>query len=590
MMLLHVLILASISPIRPATALSPQETAWLELRGNNTLPALVDILERANVTDIDVKSYIQSIVESGSMVPRIGIAVSGGGYRALMNGAGALAAFDNRTANATGPGQLGGLLQAATYLAGLSGGSWLVGSLFVQNFTSVESIIHAKEGFLSQLWQFNETIIEGPEGNDQYYRELHDAVKAKADTGYNTTITDYWGRALSYQLFNASDGDPGYTFSSIATVTEFAAGLTPMPIVVAIERPSGQLLIWENSTIFEFTPWEMGSYDVGNPAFAPLNYIGSGFRNGSLPQDGNCTAGVDNVGFVVGTSSSLFNQAFLQIGKAENVPDFLLQSINATLASVGEENRDIASWPNPFYKYNLDYSLNANSTTLTLVDGGEDLQNIPLQPLTLLQRDVDVILAIDSSADTASLWPNGTSLVATQHRSASGYSINNTAFPSVPDQNTFVNLGLNRRPTFFGCYIRNLSHPSPLIVYLPNAPYTFYSNVSTFDLQYSNEERDDIIQNGYNVVTMANSSVDSRWPTCLACAILLRSFQRTQTQLPPSCEDCFNSFCWNGTFNSTAPSPYEPTQVVIPSNAERITLLPMTFYFIISLYLIMFLS
>ena len=78
-----------------------------------------------------------------------------------MNGAGALAAFDNRTAGATGTGQLGGVLQAATYLSGLSGGSWLVGSLFVQNFTTVQSIVDATDGVLSKIWQFNETILEG---------------------------------------------------------------------------------------------------------------------------------------------------------------------------------------------------------------------------------------------------------------------------------------------------------------------------------------------------------------------------------------------------------------------------------------------
>jgi len=150
-----------IPTVRSATALSPQETTWLKLRDNNTVSALVDVLDRAGVTGMDVKAYIQHILDSQGIVPRIGIALSGGGYRALMNGAGALAAFDNRTSGATGPGHIGGILQAATYLSGLSGGSWLVGSLYVQNFTTVESITRATQGFLSQLWQFNQTIIEG---------------------------------------------------------------------------------------------------------------------------------------------------------------------------------------------------------------------------------------------------------------------------------------------------------------------------------------------------------------------------------------------------------------------------------------------
>lgn len=147
--------------IRAATALSPQETEWLNLRRNNSLPNLLSVIQRANITGIDVEAYLKGIERSGQLPPSIGIAVSGGGYRAHMNGAGALAALDNRTANATSPGHLGGILQAATYISGLSGGSWLVGSLYIQNHTTVESIIGATSGFLSTLWQFNETVIEG---------------------------------------------------------------------------------------------------------------------------------------------------------------------------------------------------------------------------------------------------------------------------------------------------------------------------------------------------------------------------------------------------------------------------------------------
>lgn len=143
--------------IRAATGLSDEETAWLPLRTNNTISALKDFLGRANISGLDTGRYLDEIASNGSTsVPKIGIAVSGGGYRALMNGAGAITAFDNRTADTSAQGHLGGLLQAATYLSGLSGGSWLVGSLYVQNFTTVDSIISA-----GKLWQFDDSIFEG---------------------------------------------------------------------------------------------------------------------------------------------------------------------------------------------------------------------------------------------------------------------------------------------------------------------------------------------------------------------------------------------------------------------------------------------
>ena len=146
--------------------------------------------------------------------------------------------------------------------------------------------------------------------------------------------------------------------------------------------------------------------------------------------------------------------------------------MNNILQSLSDDDEDIASYkPNPFKGYNpMGESLNAGSDALTLVDGGLDLQNIPLHPLIQPNRHVDVIFAVDSSADTSN-WPNGTALVATYERSLNSSGLaNHTAFPSIPSQNTFVNLGLNAHPTFFGCDASNSSGPTPLVVYIPNAP------------------------------------------------------------------------------------------------------------------------
>ncbi|KAK4208973.1 acyl transferase/acyl hydrolase/lysophospholipase [Rhypophila decipiens] len=531
--------------IRPADTLSIQESDWLRARDKNTFEAMLNVLPRLGVTGLDVEGYLRNLSESKGLLPRLGIAMSGGGYRALLNGAGALAAFDNRTANSTGPGQLGGILQATTYLCGLSGASWLVGSLYTQNSTTVESIIDAREGFLSQLWQFNDSVLRGPAElrTGQYYRELADAVDAKFKAGFNTSITDFWGRALSYQLVNASDGGPGHTYSSIANDSWFTKGEAPLPLVVALERAAGAIQVALNSTVIEFNPWEMGSYNAPNPAFAPLKYVGSAFARGDIPPDGDCVAGVDNTGFVVGTSSSLFNQAFLQIAQVEGAPNSLISMINSTLARVGDENRDVAVWPNPFFQYNSAKNPNANSKVMTLVDGGEGLENIPFHPLLWRARDVDVIIAIDSSADTTTHWPNGTSLVATY-------------------VNRMVNLQFNLRPTFFGCEATNMSKPGPLIVYLPNAPYTTFSNVSTFDLEFSTETRDAIIQNGYNVATRGNATVEEKWPECMACAILWRSFRRSGTPVPQACTDCFGFHCWSGALITGDPGTYSTKQII----------------------------
>lgn len=43
-----------------------------------------------------------------------------------------------------------------------------------------------------------------------YYKNLFDTVTAKDDAGFDVSLTDYWGRALSFQLVNATDGGPGW--------------------------------------------------------------------------------------------------------------------------------------------------------------------------------------------------------------------------------------------------------------------------------------------------------------------------------------------------------------------------------------------
>ena len=340
-----------------------------------------------------------------------------------------------------------------------------------------------------------------------------------------------------------------------------------MPLVVADGRAPGEVLIPGNTTVYEFNPWEMGTFDPTTFGFCPLEYLGSNFSRGVLPADKQCVRGFDNAGYIMGTSSSLFNQFLLQVNQS-SIPELAKTLVNEILSSFGQDNNDIADYtPNPFYHYHNSTSDNAQSKRLTLVDGGEDFQNIPLHPVIQPIRAVDVIFAVDSSADTANAWPNGTSLVATYQRSLDDIS-NGTSFPAVPDTNTFVNLGLNTHPTFFGCNSSNTSSLTPLIVYIPNSPYVFHSNFTTFTSSYTTAERDNMILNGYNVATMGNATVESTWPTCVGCAILQRSMERTGTTIPEACKTCFQKFCWDGTVNSTQPAPYDPLYTIGAVDAE----------------------
>lgn len=120
--------------IRPAQNISSGESDFIRKRHAKTDQALKTLLSGLGMEGFDVDGFIQSYS------PTVALAFSGGGYRAMLSGAGAWKALDSRTPGSTGAGQLGGLLQGSTYVSGLSGGSWLVGSVIVNNYTTIEDL------------------------------------------------------------------------------------------------------------------------------------------------------------------------------------------------------------------------------------------------------------------------------------------------------------------------------------------------------------------------------------------------------------------------------------------------------------------
>lgn len=566
-----------INLVRNATfQLSKNETEWLKKRDSYTQKALKDFLTRSlqNFSDTSILEELFGSSDSesnSSTVPKIGIACSGGGYRAMLSGAGMLAAMDNRTDGANEYG-LGGLLQSSTYLAGLSGGNWLTGTLAWNNWTSVQEIVNnfTKD---DSIWDIEHSIVT-PGGINIFktgsrWDHISDAVQAKQDAGFNISLADVWGRALSYNFFpSLYRGGVGYTWSTLRDADVFQNGAMPFPISVADGRYPGTKVINLNATLFEFNPFEMGSWDPTLNSFTDVKYLGTNVTNGKPINSGKCIAGFDNTGFIMGTSSTLFNQFLLQINST-GLPDFINELATHFLEDLSDDYNDIAIYsPNPFKDTefqagNASKSI-SDSRDLFLVDGGEDNQNVPLNPLIQKQRDLDVVFALDNSADTNESWPDGASLVNTYQRQFSNQG-KHAAFPYVPDVNTFVNLGLNTKPTFFGCDANNLTdleYIPPLVVYIPNARYSFNGNQSTFKLSYDEDERIGMIQNGFEAATRNNLTDDSEFTGCIGCAIMRRKQQSLNITLPDECEKCFTNYCWNGTVDArSAPGVSNATAV-----------------------------
>jgi hypothetical protein len=120
-----------------------------------------------------------------------------------------------------------------------------------------------------------------------------------------------------------------------------------MPVFVADGRDPGELVIDGNATVYEINPWELGTFDPTTYAFAPLEYLGSDFLDGKVSAEGRCVRGFDNVGYIMGTSSSLFNQGLVQYQGAKGKLAGLLTSLLEDVDEQGSKysERNLASTP-----------------------------------------------------------------------------------------------------------------------------------------------------------------------------------------------------------------------------------------------------
>ncbi|MCJ1407614.1 hypothetical protein MMC19_001685 [Ptychographa xylographoides] len=499
--------------VRPATSIGTQEAAFITSRRTKANAGLAAWLHKTNAAFVT------------SSLPVVALTTSGGGYRSLLAGAGVIQGLDARDSNVG----TSGLFQGLTYQAGLSGGAWLLASFAGNNYPTISSL---QAGLWTQAFQ-DSLLLPEYLLSAVAYAEVTNDILAKEAAGFPPTLTDPWGRLLSYQLLYGFDGGVIDTLSGITSESNFTSFNIPYPIItsLAVKTFEGQCLPGPNATQMELHPYEFGSWDAQLSAFTQTKYLGTSLSNG-VPVNKACIVNYDNLGYVLGTSSNLFNEACEVIPSATNLSTSLTGDL-AAIVSVAHElsTRDeYAVYPNPFFNYARS-TLYESQTDLFLVDGGEALQNNPIWPLIQPERNVNVILVNDNSADTSNNFPNGSEILTTYVQSLSAGL---TKMPVIPSVDTFISEGLNKRPTFFGC--NDVSKTT--IVYIPNVNYTFPSNEPTSKLQYSAAETAGMIANGVEII---DKNRDPMWPTCLACGIM----KKTGTTLPVACSSCFTEYCYN---------------------------------------------
>lgn len=488
------------------------------------------VASRKASADTALESWLASAlpgVETSSL-PTIALSTSGGSFRSFLVGAGVIQAFDDRDSDSN----VAGLYQTFTYQAALSGGAWLLSSLAAANWPTVTYL-------RDTVWetQLSGGILDASSNSTVAdFEQIIVDIDTKGERGFPVSLTDPWGRMLSYQIMAGGTGAMNVTISDVTSFSNFTSYQVPFPIMTGtqINHTNGECEPTPDEAIYEFNPYEFGSWSEDISAFVKSEYLGSTIDAGVASE---CAHGFDNIDYVLGTSSQLLNTYI-----CEGI-DIVDEYFPSSVLSAVEQFTNVSQYgysliPNPFLNYESTTATLPSSVSgddlLYVVDGGESTNehNVPILPLLEPSRNVSVLVVNDNSNDVDG-WPSGISLVAAYNASQASARLAGR-FPAVPAAGAFS----TQKAQFFGCD----DAAAVTVVYLPNADWTYASNTSTTQLVYTSDETNAMITNGNGV---ASQGEDASWASCLACGIMLKEVG--SANLPEECSSCLEEYCWSGS-------------------------------------------
>ncbi|KAH9810304.1 lysophospholipase catalytic domain-containing protein [Melampsora americana] len=291
----------------------------------------------------------------------------GGGARAGLVGAGVLNGFDGRNPEAQRM-KTGGLLQLANYAAGLSGGSWLLGSWATSNFPRFTSLNQT-------VWKLTEPdAIYDLHILKQIDRDLQTATE-KAKAGFETSIVE-----------NTTNNANAVLLSSVRNLTGYATHYAPFIIVTATSRAEGKGDMTLDNPVYEFTPEEFGTWHPSLNAFIPVEFLGTKINQGQLSRGDQCVVGFDSMG---ATSSNVFSLS----SKTDGQP-FFIALAHKFLNALAQNVFDESIIPNPFRGLGLGYGLDngypaRDDENLYLADSSLSGETLPLWPLIQPSRNLE---------------------------------------------------------------------------------------------------------------------------------------------------------------------------------------------------------
>jgi phospholipase A2 len=307
----------------------------------------------------------------GKYVPTIAMVASGGGFRAMIGTLGFLNGADKI-----------GLLDATTYMVGLSGSTWLMAPWVSSGLP---------------MYAFKNQLAEKIEKGIKFVsltkmKLVIDALYAKYLYDQPITFVDLYGTLLANALLN-DFGDSRQRVHLSDQVYKIASAHYPYPIYTAVRAEAYAEGQW-----YEFTPYEVGGSWLG--CYVPSWGYGRSFDNGVSVNN----APEQSLGFHLGTFGSGMGANFenmYEYFKGALIERIIPDELEEIFLHCFGQTRFVWSEVNNF-TFNFEKSPLAQQKTLRLVDAGAlPGFNLPYPPISgeRPERKADIIIFLDMS------WP-----------------------------------------------------------------------------------------------------------------------------------------------------------------------------------------
>lgn len=320
--------------------------------------------------------------------PKIALIASGGGVRAMLETLGVLNGLDNAQ-----------LMDSITYLCGLSGSTWAIGTLLA----SQRPIGEFTTSMLTQLTTTtppNELV-----NNATLLGKISAPYYWKSENHLPYTLVDIYGGYLQESLFS-DDKQFNYLSEQKETIKRMH---WPMPIYSAVRadgtdtgQTSGGIDPKLEKQWYEFTPYEVGASwllkDSPKPGvYIPSEYFGSEFNNGLC----------EKISFEqpFALHMAIFGSAFaLDVERAcveaYNKLGLIGQIVGTATPYLADTRRQITAAQYNNFTRDMAESKLGGQDTMGMADAGLAF-NLPFPPVSGENggRKADIMIFVDASAD-----------------------------------------------------------------------------------------------------------------------------------------------------------------------------------------------